>query len=273
MESLSLRERAYNYIHSEIVAGRLTAGSQVSEQSLAARMGISRTPVREAIRQLASEGLVEQVPRFGTIVRMPSRRDITELYELREALESYAVAQAARQINPNELAPLTRLCTELQSLSQQLSQSRSSELDDAMMRRFLAADMGFHMRVLQAAGNRRIMKAVAESRILTRIFGMRRQAHDLNVVQKTNRFHHGILVALRAADAEGARKLMAEHIQASCAGTLEHFDETQRGITSEPPPLALGIPADLVEELKRIEGQAASGGDSADELAIGNDAT
>jgi DNA-binding GntR family transcriptional regulator len=254
----NLRQQAYEFIQTEILTGRLAAGSQVSELTLAAKIGISRTPVREAIRQLELEGLVEQVARFGTIVRSPNRRDIIELYELREAMESYAVAQAARKISAGELVLLGKLCAELQLLSQELSTSSMAALDEAMMRRFLAADMGFHMRMLQAAGNQRIMKAVAESRVLTRIFGTRRQAqHDLSVVQETYAFHERILAALRAADSEKARTLMAEHLQASCAHALRQFDAAQNGTDAGPTSLPMGMPADLIEELRRIEQLAA----------------
>ena len=104
MVSPNRRERAYQYLHARIASGALAGGALVSELSLAREMGLSRTPVREAIRQLIMEGLVEQVPRHGTIVRIPERREVAELYEVREALESYAVAQAARRILPADLA-------------------------------------------------------------------------------------------------------------------------------------------------------------------------
>lgn len=257
MKTSSLRQQAYEYIQAEMLSGRLIGGAQLSELAFASRIGISRTPVREAIRQLEMEGILEQVPRVGTLVRTPVRRDIVELYELREALESFAVAQAARKLVPAELAILERLCNEIRMLARRLRQSGLAALDDRRMRRFLAADMGFHLRLLQAAGNQRIMKAVAESRVLTRIFGARRQAHDLRVVLETCRFHECILAALRAADAETARRLMADHIQASRDRALHHFDSVQSGSAAQSPPLPPGMPADLVAELRHIEKTAA----------------
>ena len=90
-----LTHRAYQHIQSEILAGKLSAGTQISETRIAEQLGISRTPVGEAIRTLAAEGWVEQQPRRGTVVRSFSRREIIELYELREALETFAARKAA----------------------------------------------------------------------------------------------------------------------------------------------------------------------------------
>src|SRR6201995_3075492 len=82
-----LREQAYKHIHGKLLAGELPAGHVLSEHSLAREIGISRTPVREAIQRLEQEGVLEQIPRYGTVVRRPERRDLEELYQLREALE------------------------------------------------------------------------------------------------------------------------------------------------------------------------------------------
>ena len=90
---LSIRERAYLHIQQLLLSGKLEAGSSVSEQLLARDLGSSRTPIREAMNQLAAEGLLEQSPNGGMIVAQLGREDIIELYELREALEVYAVGK------------------------------------------------------------------------------------------------------------------------------------------------------------------------------------
>src|ERR1700712_3847581 len=92
----TIREKAYQYIQSRIADGDLPSGSAISELLLAKELGSSRTPVREALGQLVSEGLLEQTPNRGTIVVRLSREDIVDLYELREALEVYVVAKVAR---------------------------------------------------------------------------------------------------------------------------------------------------------------------------------
>ena len=218
-----LRQKAYDWIQGRIVSGALGAGQQVSELSLAKEVGLSRTPVREAIRKLVHEGLLEQVPRLGTVVRTPARRDIVELYELREALESYAVGLAAERIGPDDLAQLDQCCTAMRKIEQQLRRT-GKVLHGEGMSRFLSADLAFHMTLLRAAGNARILKIVAESRVLTRIFGTRRQEHDARVVARAHRYHRRVLQALKKGDGTAARRILSEHIRASKQAALEHFD-------------------------------------------------
>lgn len=225
MSQASLRQQAYDYLHRRILSGELPAGSQVSELSLAQEIGISRTPVREAIRQLASEGVVVQVPRYGTIVRAPERREFVELFELREALEPYAVALAARSICEEDLLLLERLCDEERQIATELRDSDQKALDAAQMQRFLAADMALHMLLIRAAGNRRIAKIVADSRALARIFGAGRQEHTLHVVAWAYRQHRRIVRAVRRHDADAARQWMAHHIRRSMQQTLAHYDQ------------------------------------------------
>ncbi|MDZ7618824.1 MAG: GntR family transcriptional regulator, partial [Patescibacteria group bacterium] len=85
MESTSLFQQAYSRIQEEILRGELPPGGRVSEISLAKQLGLGRAPVREALRQLQNDGVMRQIPRYGTVVRMPRRRDVIDIYELREA--------------------------------------------------------------------------------------------------------------------------------------------------------------------------------------------
>jgi len=242
-----LRDRAYAHIHSRMMAGDLEPGSQVSELALAREIGISRTPVREALRRLQHEGLVEAVPRFGTVVRAPDRRELEELYEMREALEAFAAARAAERIGDEDLAALQTLVDDMASVATELRKSGGHTLEGAALKRFLAADMGFHLRLFQVAGNRRILKSVVESRLLTGIFGARRQDHTLEVLQEAGRFHGKIVAALRRRDAREAGRLVRDHVRHSKQGALEHLDRR------EARALPAGMPGDLLRELDRIE--------------------
>lgn len=248
MSSEHLRERAYQYLSEQIVSGALPAGSQVSELSLAKAIGISRTPVREAIRRLVHEGLLEQKPRFGTLVRSPDRQDIVEVFEEREALEGYAAGLAAERISDDDLARLERLCAEMARQAEALDSSGSTLGADAL-HRFLTADMGFHLLLLRAAGNRRIMKIVAESRMLSRVFGTPRQEHNRTVVAETCKHHDRVLRALKRRDAVAAQRCLIEHIHASKERALAHYDRTQAQRNAIP----LGLPPALLTELDRIE--------------------
>ncbi len=244
----SLSEQAYHHIRNKIVSGELPRGSQVSEIALANELGFSRTPVREAIRRLVQEELVEQVPRFGTIVRTHSRREISETYDIREALECYAIVEAARLIDEHQLQQLQRLCEEIDGVAKELEQSGQPALDARMMRRFMAADMAFHVLIIRTSRNRRMEKMVMDMRIVTRFFGLQRAPHDLDIVRLTYRDHLEILAALRERDSDKARALLSRHSRTSKEQTLNHYDQ-QRELQDEALETPPDLPGDVLEEL------------------------
>lgn len=244
-----LREKAYNHIQRKIMADELAAGSVVSEIALAREIGISRTPVREAIGQLVAVGLLERVAARSVVVTRPQRSDIVELYELREALEVYAVGKAARQGMPAaDLAVLHRLCEEVRELAEELRRSGRERLSEELMQRFVAADMGFHMLLLRAAGNRRIAKVAAETRLLVRIFSYKREGRDARLLENIYRYHKDVLEAVEAHDAQRAIEQISEHIQVSMQERLATYDRWERQHELDRlAPLA----ASIVEQLER----------------------
>ena len=251
-QSTPLIHRAYQHIQSQILAGRFAAGTLLSETRIAEELGISRTPVGEAIRTLASEGWVEQQPRRGTVVRSFSRREIIELYELREALETFAAAKAAVVVPDTVLSRLDCYCDEMRVQAEYLRSGGASTLEGTGLKRFLAADMAFHLLIVRTAGNLQIMKLVKQTRTISRLFRMRRQRHSLKVVERALEFHLHIGDALRAGDGPAAALAMAEHIQTSRRQTIDELD-SQLALTDSDAPIADELPADLVEELRRIE--------------------
>jgi len=251
----SLRKQVYRHIREKLASGHLHAGSVISEMSLAKELGISRTPVREAIRQLQSEGLVKQVPRYGTVIRTPRRAEITELFQYREALETYAIGLATDQLSPADLRMLDKLCEQIQEIGEELRRSGCCSLDEDMLRRFLAADMAFHAILLRAAGNGRIMKSVDDLRVLTRIFSAARHVHNQELVERTYQMHREIVEALQNGDREAARQAMARHIRSSLEYTLDHYERMQEEADRRPSMMDLGLPPEVIESLKSIEEQ------------------
>jgi DNA-binding GntR family transcriptional regulator len=244
-------QKAYDHIRDRIITGEFPPGAVVSEANLARQLGFSRTPVGEALRDLASVGLVEQVPRFGTIVRRIGRREIVELYELREALEPHAVALAVERISAEDLERLQKLCDRLESFLVGLEQSAQEELAGQALREFLAADMAFHTLLIHAAGNRRIAKLVRDSHMMTELFGTQRVVHDQRVVAEVCGFHTRILAAVHRRDAAAARALAAEHIHTSLLHTLQNLDRCRGDDLA-----TIALPDDVREELNRIESAA-----------------
>src|SRR5271169_1260355 len=102
----NLKIHAYEHIRKRLLSGDLAPGASLSPALLAKEIGISHTPVREAISQLESEGLVERLPRLGARVRLIDRRELEELFELRETLEADAAAWAAERISEEQIVAL-----------------------------------------------------------------------------------------------------------------------------------------------------------------------
>jgi DNA-binding GntR family transcriptional regulator len=245
-ESLSVR--AYQHLHDEIVNGRLPVGAVISESTIAKTLGISRTPVGEAVRLLVREGLVRQVPRYGTVVRSLERADLEEHYELREALESYAAGQAAERATPEDVGRIRELCEAANRVVAGID-AEDRAVDEVVLRRFLASDMTFHLAIVAAARNSQIMRVVYQSRSISRIFRVRRQRHDLRLIRSVYEYHCGIVDAIEAGDRERATARMLEHIRQSKRLTLEQFDvEARRGNVGMPE-----LPADVQRELLEME--------------------
>jgi DNA-binding GntR family transcriptional regulator len=223
-ETASLKLRAYRHIQSLVLSGKLAAGQVVSELALAREIGISRTPVREAMSQLTAEGILEQIPGRGTIAKRPTRNDVLELYELREALEVYAVGKAQVQ----DARRLQELCDAIHKFAEELRSSGQRHLDPAQMEQLIAADLRFHLELISAAGNRRIVKVVRDTRLLIGIFSMSIDAYSLDDVERIYQSHLDILKSVIDGDRDRSARLMGEHIRMSCQERLESFDRHER---------------------------------------------
>ncbi len=237
--NLSVRERAYVYIQQLIIDGTLAAGGGISELLLAKDLGSSRTPIREAMNQLAAEGMLEQSPSGGMVVAQLRREDIIELYEMREALEIYAVGKIAR--SPLGLADVDRLqhlIDEVLKLQKELEKSKKQVLDKAQMERFIGCDFGFHALLMSMTQNSRLQKVINDTRLLISIFAIHRVGHDIEQLRRIQGYHQRILDALVKQDVEGAMSAIAEHIQASQRERLNEFDRWKRetSLSQSVPP-------------------------------------
>ena len=204
----SVRERAYLLIQQKIARGEMRPGSAVSEVALAQELGSSRTPIREALGQMV-EGLLEQTPNRGTVVVQLRRQDIIDLYELREALEVYAIGKVARQTNtPQDLERLESFADEILRVRSELAKTPNSTLNEKQMGRFIACDLGFHTLVLRMAANARILKTVNETRLLMRIFSIQRRGHNAALLTKIHKQHHEMFEAIAEGNAARASELM-----------------------------------------------------------------
>ncbi len=224
-----MRELAYAHIQRKIASRELRAGTPVSELPIANELKISRTPTREALRQLITEGLLEELPGRGAVVARLEREDVVELYDLREALELHAVRMLASRANaPEDLAALQRVADELVQLIIELDRMNAPLLDDGQMQRFESSDIGFHIALLRMAGNRRSLKVVNHARQLIRIFAERRGGHDRVSLERIYRHHYDIVRAIALRKPDEACALVSEHIQNSRRERLDQYEQWER---------------------------------------------
>jgi DNA-binding GntR family transcriptional regulator len=256
MTSNSLTHQAYRLLYEQIISGRITAGDVLSEMRLAEEFGISRTPVGEAIRQLVHEGLLEQVPRFGTVVRQIDEIEMRDLFEMREALESYAVVRAASRITPRQIAQMKVLGEDMEATISKAQRQGLQFLDHGFLNRFLAADMAFHYLMISASGNAQIAKVVRQTRAILNIFRVHRGRHDLPLVQRVKMYHDRIVRALENADAEEAKQALLEHLDASKREALTYL-RLHAGTTTPNAVLTLELPDDLKQRIAELELRAA----------------
>src|SRR5690606_31788629 len=134
------KQRAYQFLREKLIAGELNPGSRLSDLALAKEIGMSRTPVREAINQLASEDLVELVPHNGAFVKVPDEREVEELYDLRQLLETFAVERAAAQIGAENLQRLESLIESMDEIIAELAVLGEEKPPAEIRRRWVMTD-------------------------------------------------------------------------------------------------------------------------------------
>jgi DNA-binding GntR family transcriptional regulator len=225
----SIQEKAYLYLRGKILSGELAPGTALSEASIARELGNSRGPLREAIRRLTAEGFLQHAPAGGTIVVDFSRRDVAELYELREALEVYAAGRAAEHgLRPSELEAIHAPVKEILLLRDEMETSGEPHLKAEGMRRLIRIDLQFHTMLVRVAANSRVLKAVADTRVLLNIFGIPRKGHDAAQLTQIHGYHSEILAAIARKDPKEAMRLLGEHIRVSRDERLKEYDERER---------------------------------------------
>ncbi|HBL48130.1 GntR family transcriptional regulator [Gimesia sp.] len=226
-----LADRAYRFIRQEMQEGSLVPGSQLVNRKLAAEIGVSVIPVREAIHRLVTEGLVEHVPGAGAFVRNPNREDLEELYVLRDALESCAAAEAARYITPHQLDDLDAMLEEFFEIRDLIRERSDGYATPAQFNRWLDLEEAFHETVIDASRNRLIAKVIREHRAVATVFESQRHSSKLltvDLAEKTCDSKKQLLQALRDGNGPLARELMSAQIQRGCRDVLAFLRQERR---------------------------------------------
>lgn len=204
----SLATRAYNGIKVDILTGRLRPGEMVLGARLASTYRMSRTPIHEALKTLAKEGLVQVIPRVGYVISTITVNDVYEIYQLRLVLESFAMELAATRVTDDDVAALRKF-----GWTHGLARSARGKVRSDLLARASAAHRDFHLQVASFSGNRRLVDTIA--RLLDESERIR-SLDPLNLEQLdllTAPSHGAIVKALAARRASLAVRAITDHIR------------------------------------------------------------
>lgn len=225
---------AYQNLRSRLIAGEFQPGSRIRYGPIGEELGISATPVREAMGLLANEGFVELVPQLGAVVRTISRDELIELYEMREAIEPYAAAKAAQRASEAKIDAIGRALARMKTLAEKVARSKTKRAGKRDTAEFEKADLGFHMLIIDATGNQTMVRSSESSNALMRVFATERHAYDAEIMQSTCSDHALILAGIRTGQPEVARDAMQRHIASGLELTLQSIETRETNRWEQP---------------------------------------
>ncbi|HEX7010125.1 MAG TPA: GntR family transcriptional regulator [Phycisphaeraceae bacterium] len=227
---MTRKQRAYEYLREMLACGKLKPGMRISDVALTKKLGLSRTPIREAFLQLESEGFLEQIPRQGTFVKTYDRHELQCIFELRQALEAYAAGRAAEHMDDREIGQLEQLCDELHHIVRAARQADGSPAKE-LVERSAVVDVAFHFLILHASANPFLNQIISNYRLMTRVWTAQRNDPfhaPLKVWAVTWRDHYRILRAIKKRDSEQAQRWMSYHIARANKEALAYYDLVRR---------------------------------------------
>jgi GntR family transcriptional regulator, trigonelline degradation regulator len=199
-DNVPARDRVARKLREAILDGRFLPGERLLERELVARMGVSRTPIREALRKLELEGFVTTIPYKGPIVTLPTVDDARELYEARAALEGQAVALFTQRAEPSAV---TRLHDRITGAGRALARRNAPGV--------LASNNAFHDEIASGCGNTLLQSLIINLRdriVLLRVESLSYPGRR----QRSIAEHRAIVGMIERKDADGARRMLEQHI-------------------------------------------------------------
>jgi len=213
-KSTPVRERAYNDLKSDLLSGRFSPGERLTEEHLAKSLGVSRTPVREALHKLESEGLIKPLESRGFYVARDSREELEDLFDIRAALEGYAIRLICERISGETIKQLNEFI---------------KKAEDALVRKKLDEIFEYNTQfhdVLHSVISRktRFHNLIADTRKY--VLRYRKDSlHYLDGARKTIDGHKKILMAISLKDPELCERLMREHVREAKEEALHKISE------------------------------------------------
>lgn len=210
----ALYQEVAERLRQRIFAHELTPGTWIDEQKLAEEYGISRTPLREALKVLASEGLVELKPRRGCYVTEISRQDLDDIFPLMAMLEGRCAAEAVDRAKAADIKTLKVIHERLESAAR-----------DGRIDAFFEANQEFHRKIQELSGNRWLLSVIQDLRKVLKLSRL----HSLSLegrLQQSLDEHRQIMAALESGEAGRAEKLMQEHLLSGREALARMHDST-----------------------------------------------
>jgi DNA-binding GntR family transcriptional regulator len=220
MDTKAVREKAYEYLKGAILSGRFSPGERLTEEHLARQLGISRTPIREALHKLESEGLITPLATRGFVASQDSREEVEELFEIRAVLEGYALRLISGRITEEVI----------QRLEETIERA-----EDALRRGCLDEVFQWNTRFHDTLHELITDKHRLYHQMVTmRQYVLRYRKNTLETPKggsRTVNGHRTIVLALRLRDADLCERVMREHIQQSKADALQFLFESPKEVT------------------------------------------
>lgn len=199
-EYLPLRDVVCNTLRQEILTGKLKPGERLMEIHLADKLGVSRTPIREAIRKLELEGLVIMIPRRGAEVAQITLKNLTDVMEVRCALDVLAIELACERMTPEDLEKLSQACADFDS---------AVATED--IRKIAEADVAFHDIIVQSTGNMRLIQLV--NNLSEQMYRYRFEyLKDMTSHEMLKEEHKEMYLSIRGKDKTAAAAVVRKHI-------------------------------------------------------------
>ncbi|WP_416729791.1 GntR family transcriptional regulator [Fictibacillus sp. JL2B1089] len=210
-DNLNLHERVYMYVRDKIINNELKPGSRIDYEELISELGVSRTPLRDAINRLQHDKLIEVKPRSGTFVSVPRPKDIEEIYDVRKPLECLAVKLSAQHLSKETYKRLLDETDEVEA-----------ELNRGNVETFFQSDRNLHKLLIVNADNSRLLTIMNSLEVQIKWFGV---IMTINVDRplQANEMHRKLIKAMHDGRVDEAVKIMATHIDEVKHDILQDF--------------------------------------------------
>jgi DNA-binding GntR family transcriptional regulator len=229
---------AYDYIRKRILSGEYAAGQGLATNTLSEVIGVSRTPVRDALRQLEADGLVTIQPRLGASVTTMDLKEFSEMCGLRLALESHAAGLAATNRTEADLREIHYALEAMRTLTEKIIKAPQEE---PLLTQLRKEDVRFHVAIMTAAKNNLMKKEILRLHLINRVVASPAPAGPDPVLARSERdqrrrdvmaSHEEIYEAILRSDSRAAKDAMERHIQDIVDNALQAMARAERGATA-----------------------------------------